>query len=114
MARPSKTIKRDGWLPKIRVSQPELDAITSRCRQAGLTLSAFIRTMAMEGAVIQRSDSLADKKLIAGLLGALGNNLNQLARRANIQDDIDPLLASDLREALERVHGLIGSVRVDP
>lgn len=114
MARPSQKIKRDDWLPKIRVSQSELDAIAARCREAGLTMSAYIRTMAIEGAVIQRDDGLADKKLIAGMLGAIGNNINQLSRRANVQDNIDPLLADELREALARVKGLAGSMRVDP
>lgn len=96
MARPpiSEDDKRSVWI-KYRASPKEAAAIHSRCKATGLSLSAYNRTLALEGLIVQR-EPLADHALIRAL-AAIGNNLNQLARQANIHGEID----SDLEERLE-------------
>lgn len=110
MARPKKDITRDQWLPKVRATQAELAAVEARCAASGLPMSEFVRAQMLNGAVIQRQP-LADKALVRSL-AAIGNNLNQIARKANTTGEILPDTQQHIRDVLSRledaIDGLIG------
>ena len=97
--------KRDQWIPKIRASASELAAIEARRERAGLPLSTYVRQMAIAGAIIQRQP-LADRELIRHL-AARGNNLNQLARKANIRGELDADLTDRLEGLISTIEALI-------
>ena len=106
MARP-KLIDRDRrtcWL-KLRANDAERDAIEARRRAAGLSLSEYLRRQALDGAIIQRTP-MADRDLIRSFT-ALGNNLNQIARKANTTGELRPDLQDRLEEALETLDQLV-------
>ena len=109
MPRPpvSEEDRRSVWI-KYRASPAAREELTARCRAAGLSLSAFHRTLALEGAIIQR-EAIADQELVRQL-AAIGNNLNQLARTANISGEVDSPTAERLHDSLEALDGLIARI----
>ena len=109
MARPTiaDLDRRTIWI-KYRISPNEHACITERCKATGLTLSDYNRTLAMSGAIVQR-EPLADQGLVRQL-AAIGNNLNQLARTANITGEIDDPTSARLNDALDQLEGLLEQV----
>lgn len=86
---------------KITVTDGELDQVRQRAEAAGLTVSAYVR-QAMLGSA-PRAKRAATNAAAIRELTAIGNNLNQLARRANagrfpvepaIQEALDELAAA--------------------
>ena len=64
-----------------RISGIEYLAIKKRAKDAGVTLSKFVRSVLLTGKVVQRI-SKSDADILRKLSGE-ANNLNQLARVAN-------------------------------
>ena len=75
-------------LPAIRVTESDLAAFKAKAFNAGMFLSEFQR-LSMHDCVIIKKDSEADKRLTYQL-SSLGNNLNQLSKRANIHGMLAP------------------------
>ena len=68
-------------LPHVRVSVVEYYALKARVRQAGVSLTEYLRQCIFNGYVVERIDSS-----VMGLyrqLAGVANNLNQLAHQAN-------------------------------
>ena len=73
--------KRDKQL-KIWVSQEELDLIHQKMEDFGThRMGAFVRKLVIDGYVIKLE--IPDLKEIIRLLGPIGNNVNQIARKLN-------------------------------
>ena len=104
-AESEKRTRRDCVIPPIRCTDDELATIRARSVQAGMSLSAYIRRVAIEGVTIERTP-MADKALVAQL-SALGNNINQLARSANIAGRLDRRTKPRLHDALDTLEHLI-------
>jgi|TARA_R110001606_G_scaffold392622_1_gene561750 hypothetical protein len=98
--------KRDCELPRVRVSATELRTFKDRASNAGLSLSDFARMSCLDGAVIVRENAF-DVRAITQLsqvsqqLAAIGNNLNQLTKRAHIQNEHDPAHLQNILNAIE-------------
>jgi hypothetical protein len=70
----------------IRFSTAELDALETAAKEARMTVSAFVRSLAMEGAGVRPflgEADLAVLGLLADGMRAIGGNLNQIARAIN-------------------------------
>ena len=106
MARPrmNNDDQRNCWL-KARASSAERAAIKSRAAASGLSLSEYLRQQAIHGAIIQKTP-LADRELTRSL-AAIGNNLNQIARKANMTGELRGDLEARLHEALGHLEGVI-------
>ena len=83
MARPQKDehTKRTAHLPRTRCTLAERATIEAKAAQAGLSLSDYMRQMALHGRVIER-EPLADKDFIFELKSQ-GRNFNQYQKRLN-------------------------------
>ncbi len=81
MARPRKknAEKRTERLPHLRCTKGELATISGKAAQAGMTLSDYMRTMALDGEVVVR-ESTTDFALY-DQLRRIGVNINQITRR---------------------------------
>lgn len=66
-----------------RISLLEYQAIKKRAKDAGVSLSKFVRSVLLTGKVVQRI-SKSDADILRKLSGE-ANNLNQLARTANTE-----------------------------
>lgn len=85
-------------LPRIRLTPGEDDAIRLRAEQAGLSVSEYVRRMAITGKIVPK-ESAVDVEAVRQLL-AVGRNLNQLTRSGHIHGEID---RQALRTALRAV-----------
>ncbi|WP_245453600.1 plasmid mobilization relaxosome protein MobC [Aminobacter sp. MSH1] len=70
----------------IRFSPAEFDALEAAAGVAGMTVSAFVRSLSMEGAGVRPflgEGDFAVLGLLADGMRAIGGNLNQIARAIN-------------------------------
>ncbi|MCO5163900.1 MAG: MobC family plasmid mobilization relaxosome protein [Mesorhizobium sp.] len=83
----SEASKRKDRVAHIRFSPAEFDALEAAAARAGMTVSAFVRSLAMEGAGVRPFLAEGDRAVLALLadgMRAIGGNLNQIARAINI------------------------------
>ena len=82
----SEESKRQDRVAHIRFSPAEFEALEAAASAAGMTVSAFVRSLSMEGAGVRPFLGEGDR-LVLGLLAdgmrAIGGNLNQIARAIN-------------------------------
>ena len=78
----------------VQVTPSERAELDARAEAAGVRLSDFARAAMLGYHLKARSPVTAQA---VAELGAIGNNLNQLARRANTTEEINP---ADLQDAL--------------
>ena len=88
----SRTVTRRVKVAHIRLSEEEFAAFEAAATEASLSISAFVRSLSLEGAGAQPFLNRADRAIIQ-LLGqdmhAIGNNLNQLARALKAGRSVD-------------------------
>lgn len=99
----SEGSKRKDRVAHIRFSSGEFGALEAAASAAGMTVSAFVRSLSMEGAGVRPFLAKGDRAVL-GLLAegmrAIGRNLNQIARALNTgkvpaQEDV----AGSIRDA---------------
>jgi hypothetical protein len=82
----SQASKRKEKVAHIRFSPAEFEALEAAASEAGMTVSAFVRSLSMEGAGVRPFLGDGDRAML-GLLAdgmrAIGGNLNQIARAIN-------------------------------
>ncbi|MEO5756549.1 MAG: plasmid mobilization relaxosome protein MobC [Mesorhizobium sp.] len=81
-----RTASRKDKVVRTRLSRDEYGAVERAAKAADMTVSAFLRSLVLEGAGVQ--PLLADEdRAVMGFLGdemrAVGTNLNQVARALN-------------------------------
>jgi len=83
MARPTKddATKMSHSLPPVRCTEDEKKLILNKASQAGMSVSEFMRNMALRGEIIVKGSSLNLE--VAGQLRRLGVNLNQQTKKLN-------------------------------
>ncbi|MEL6843511.1 MAG: plasmid mobilization relaxosome protein MobC, partial [Bacteroidota bacterium] len=103
MARPQKSItdKRSAFLPHIRCTPSEKVTVAARAGKAGVSISEFVRSMAINGDIIVKH-SKADFALIYELR-KIGNNLNQLTHLAHSTGKFSP----ELEAVYQRLNDLL-------
>ena len=72
---------------KVRVSPEEMAAIKKKFANSGMSsLSAFVRVMIFEGYIAQVNEN--ELKELARIANNVANNINQIARRANVTNKV--------------------------
>ncbi|MDW3195879.1 MAG: plasmid mobilization relaxosome protein MobC [Cytophagales bacterium] len=106
MARPKKhtSEKLSKSLPPVRCTETDYESIISRAEEAGLSLTEYVRQMALAGQIVVRKSS-ADFSLLEELRYS-GNNLNQLTKRFHT-NGVEP---QELRKALDAHDQLLRKV----
>lgn len=82
----SEVSKRKQRVAHIRFSRTEFDSLEAAAGAAEMTVSAFVRSLSMEGAGVRPFLGEGDRAvlgLLAGGMWAIGGNLNQIARAIN-------------------------------
>ncbi|WP_345949018.1 plasmid mobilization relaxosome protein MobC [Mucilaginibacter sp. PAMB04274] len=94
-----------------RFTEEEYQTIIEMEREFGISRADIIRSHVLSGAqqrVINGKELISQLDLIGGELGRAGNNINQLARYANIlkkQNILSPGLIEQFNLLLEKYHG---------
>ena len=86
----------------LQVTPTERAELGNRAEEAGATMSDFARA-ALFGFRIHVKDPIKERALFE--LSAIGNNLNQIARHANMTDEID---GEELKQALKLWREVVG------
>lgn len=87
----------------VRLDEAEHAAINAAAEQAGMTVSAFFRSLALEGAGVRPFYTSEDKAVLSLLLEnmrKIGVNLNQVARAINSGRAVHP---EEIKIALRNV-----------
>ena len=102
--------KRDKQL-KIWVSQEELDMIHQKMAEFGTThRGALVRKMVIDGYIIKLD--LPELKEIIHLLGPIGNNINQMARKLNAGGSIYIEDMEEIRTNQDEIYKLLRKVLI--
>ena len=100
--------KRDKQL-KIWVSQEELDMIHQKMEEFGTAhMGAFVRKMVIDGYILKLE--IPELKEVIHLLGPIGNNVNQMARKLNAGGSIYREDIADINARLDAVYKLLGKI----
>lgn len=87
----------------IRFSPSEYDALEAAAEAAAMTISAFVRSLSLEGAGVRPFLGEGDHAvlgLLADGMRAIGGNLNQIARAINTsRAPVEDELAGSIRDA---------------
>ena len=98
----SETRKRNISV-RFRVSQEEYDLIKARMDTIGTkNLEAFLRKMALDGMIVRLD--MPELKQMISLLGYMGNNVNQIAKRLN---EIGKYYDTDIADVVKNQRQLI-------
>jgi len=100
-----KRENRTAVLPPLRVTKSEGVLFKAKALNAGMTLAEFQR-QSMNDCVIIQNDSEVDKRLTYQL-SSLGNNLNQLSKRANIHGILAPEDYARFNDLIMSIHTLL-------
>jgi len=96
-----------------RFSTSEMTRIERAAESAGLTVSAFMRSLSLEGAGVRPFFTDDDRTILGLLLSdvrAVGVNLNQLARAANRRG---PGWSEEEREAMDDVQRVVAALLLE-
>jgi hypothetical protein len=99
----SPSSKRKEKVVHIRLSASEYDALEQAAKAAGTSISAFVRSLSLEGAGVRPFLGKTDRAVLALLaegLWAIGKNLSQITRAINRgQIPAEEDLAGTVRDA---------------
>ncbi|MGZ2488292.1 hypothetical protein ACVITL_006877 [Rhizobium pisi] len=96
-----------------RFSTSEIAAITRASEEAGLTISAFMRSLTLQGAGVRpffNDDDRAILDLLLSEMRAIGVNLNQLARIANTSGHIQ---ANQVKAQTADIQKIVAAVMIE-
>ena len=101
MAKRNRSIRLEFW-----VSADELAAMQEKMKQMGTAnLSHYLRKMAMDGYVVRLD--LSELRDISSKLRYAGNNLNQLAKRANTGGRVYKEDIEDVQQRMDEIYSII-------
>ena len=80
--------KKRSELLKSYVTPAEADLIKIKCTMAGMSISDFLRSLALDQE-IDTTGNPDELKKIRAELGKIGSNINQIARAVNSGDEFD-------------------------
>lgn len=94
--------KRDKQL-KIWVSQEEQEMIRQKMAEFGTeNMGAFVRKMVIDGYILKLD--IPELKEIIRLLGPIGNNVNQMARKLNAGGSIYRAVIAEINAKLDAIY----------
>lgn len=93
---------RSKVLPPVRVNEKERNTIKAKAAEAGLSVSEYQRRALLDCVIAVRGN-IVDVHAVRQL-SAIGNNLNQLTRKAHIHDEMN---AAHLKHILDNLDTII-------
>ena len=109
--RPKKNIKRDEQLA-VMCTFVERTVIENKARQANVSTSEYLRTLALKGQVDRIQKALPKEILqFTGTLNHLAANMNQAAKKRNGFDELNALERADLSFTCQQVKQLANDIK---
>lgn len=109
--RPKKAIKRD-QLMAIKCTLYERKIIESKAKKVNLTVSEYLREIGLTGKIDYRNKALPKEILsFTGMLNHMAANLNQIAKKRNSNDELNPLERAELKVQSGQVKDLAVQIK---
>ncbi|TCN53831.1 hypothetical protein EV143_101629 [Flavobacterium chryseum] len=109
--RPKKAIKRD-QLMAIKCTLYERKIIESKAKKVNLTVSEYLREIGLTGKIDYKNKALPKEILsFTGMLNHMAANLNQIAKKRNSNDELNPLERAELKVQSGQVKDLAVQIK---
>ena len=103
--RPKKAVKKDQLLA-VKCSLFERKAIEARAKSVNLSISEYLREIALTGKIDRREKALPKEILeITGNLNHCAANVNQIAKKRNSGEELNALDRAELKLLAEELKG---------
>lgn len=76
----NRTVKKS-----FRFTESEWMSIEKKCEFADITPTLYFQQLALTGKTVKK-DCQQEKQMYLGQIGMIGNNLNQIARKLNVEN----------------------------
>ncbi|RWB66045.1 plasmid mobilization relaxosome protein MobC [Mesorhizobium sp.] len=109
----SRRAARREKVAHIRFAEDEISAVETAAERAGLSVSAFFRSLSLEGAGVRPFMNREDRAILEMLIQdmrAVGGNLNQIARALNGSRSV---AGSDLKGAIDDARAIATTVAAE-
>ncbi|TGP21400.1 MULTISPECIES: plasmid mobilization relaxosome protein MobC [unclassified Mesorhizobium] len=109
----SRRAARREKVAHIRFAEDEISAVETAAERAGLSISAFFRSLSLEGAGVRPFMNREDRAILEMLIQdmrAVGGNLNQIARALNGSRSV---AGSDLKGAIDDARAIATTVAAE-
>lgn len=109
----SRRAARREKVAHIRFAEDEISAVETAAERAGLSVSAFFRSLSLEGAGVRPFMNREDRAILEMLIQdmrAVGSNLNQIARALNGSRSV---AGSDIKGAIEDARAIATTVAAE-
>jgi hypothetical protein len=109
--RPKKAVKKDHLLA-VKCSLYERRAIEARAKNANLSMSEYLREMALTGKIDRREKALPKEVLkLTGTLNHMAANLNQIAKKRNSNEELNALERAELKVQSGELKGIAAQIK---
>ena len=109
--RPKKAVKKDQILA-VKCSLFERRAIEARAKSTNLTVSEYLREMALTGKIDIRQKVFPKEVLaMSGTFNHIAANLNQIAKKRNSGEELNALERADLKVQSGEMKALASQVK---
>jgi hypothetical protein len=110
--RPKKAIKKDQLLA-VKCSFFERRAIEARAKSANLTVSEYLREIAMTGKIDRREKALPKEVLEKiGTINHVAANVNQIAKKRNSGEELNALERARLKVISGELKGAAVQIKI--
>ena len=110
--RPKKAIKKDQLLA-VKCSLFERNAIEARAKSANLTVSEYLREIAMTGKIDRREKALPKEVLEKiGTINHVAANVNQIAKKRNSGEELNALERASLKVLSGELKGAAVQIKI--
>lgn len=109
--RPRKAIKKDQLLG-VKCSLLERKVIESKARESNTSVSEYLRKLGLTGKVDMKIKTLSKEILqFKGTLNHLAANLNQVAKKRNMNDELNALERASLEHQSKEIKQLANDIK---
>jgi len=109
--RPKKAVRKDQILA-LKCSLFERRAIEARAKSTNLTVSEYLREMALTGKIDIRQKAFPKEILaLSGTFNHIAANLNQIAKKRNSGEELNALERADLKVQSGQMKALASEVK---
>lgn len=110
--RPKKAVKKDQLLT-VKCSLYERRAIEALAKSANLSVSEYLREIAMTGKIDMREKALPPEVLeLKGNLNHLAANFNQIAKKRNSNEELTALERADLKVWMREIKEVVTRIEI--
>ncbi len=107
----SESRRRTAKPLQVRMNAPERQTLEERAAGSGLSVSDYVRVMCLGGKPLRKIRQRTPERVllvkIETAINRIGNNVNQLAAKANSAGFLTPAEGEQLKELIARAHHVV-------